>query len=209
MAIQFIERSQNPQTSGWHYAPLGTGDTSVFGWQAMALKSAQMAGLAVNSQTMAGVSRWLKSVGNGNGGFTYVPPGGVGTPSMNAVGLLCTQYTGAPRQDPQIAGGMTYLMAHTPDIKHRDIYYWYYATQVMHNLPGYEWDTWNRKMRKILIETQATTGCAAGSWDPAVPSADHHGAAGGRVMMTGLSALTLEVYYRYLPLYKLDGEKAK
>jgi hypothetical protein len=27
---------------------------------------------------------------------------------------------------------------------------------------------------------------------------------GGRLMMTSLSALTLEVYYRYLPLYKLD-----
>jgi len=28
-------------------------------------------------------------------------------------------------------------------------------------------------------------------------------------MVTSLSCLTLEVYYRYLPLYKLDGEKAK
>ena len=100
MAIHFIERAQNPQTSGWHYAPLGTGDTSVFGWQVMAAQSAQMAGLSVSSQTMAGVSRWLKSVGNGNGGFTYTPPGGIGSPAMNAVGLLCTQYHGAPRQDP-------------------------------------------------------------------------------------------------------------
>jgi hypothetical protein len=105
---------------------------------------------------------------------------------------------------------MNFLMAHMPDPARRDIYYWYYATQVMHNLPGYEWDTWNRKMRKVLIETQATKGCAAGSWDPELPSKDHHGTAGGRIMMTSLSCLTLEVYYRYLPLYKLDGpEKEK
>jgi len=26
-------------------------------------------------------------------------------------------------------------------------------------------------------------------------------------MVTSLSYLTLEVYYRYLPLYKLDGKK--
>jgi hypothetical protein len=64
-------------------------------------------------------------------------------------------------------------------------------------------------MRKILIESQATKGCAAGSWDPELPVKDAWGAHGGRIMMTSLSCLTLEVYYRYLPLYKLDGEKAK
>ena len=31
-----------------------------------------------------------------------------------------------------------------------NVYYWYYATQVMHNYAGYEWDTWNRAMRKLL-----------------------------------------------------------
>jgi len=209
-AIHFIEKSQHPQTGGWRYKPLDEGDTSVFGWMVMALKSAQMAGLSVSSQTMAGDHRFLKLVSNGKGQFAYVPGGGGGSNAMAAVGLLCTQYLGAPRQDPEIAGGMNFLMAHMPDVGHRDIYYWYYGTQVMHNLPGYEWDTWNRKMRKILIETQATKGCAAGSWDPDLPSKDHHGSAGGRIMMTSLSALTLEVYYRYLPLYKLDGgEKGK
>ena len=28
---------------------------------------------------------------------------------------------------------------------------------------------------------------------------------GGRLMVTSLSALTLEIYYRYLPLFKSDG----
>ena len=122
---------------------------------------------------------------------------------MCGVGLLCTQYLGADRQSPELQGGIAYLMNHLPDVEHRDVYYWYYATQAMHNLPGYEWDTWNRNMRRILIDTQVSRGCASGSWDPAVPSADQHGATGGRLMMTSLSALTLEVYYRYLPLYRL------
>jgi hypothetical protein len=208
MAVHFTERCQNPQTGGWRYKPLDPGDTSVFGWQVMALKSAQMAGLTVSSQALEGDHRWLKSTGNGSGQFSYEPGGG-GTPTMSAVGLLCTQYMGAPRQDPAIAGGLNYLMAHLPNPGQRNIYYWYYATQVMHNLPGYEWDTWNRKMRKILIESQVTKGCAAGSWDPDMPTKDAWGAQGGRIMVTSLSCLTLEVYYRYLPLYKLDGEKAK
>jgi hypothetical protein len=72
-----------------------------------------------------------------------------------------------------------------------------------------DWDQWNRKMRKILVDTQCKTGCATGSWDPEVPNRDTYGAMGGRVMTTSLSALTLEVYYRYLPLYQLDKEEEK
>jgi hypothetical protein len=48
-------------------------------------------------------------------------------------------------------------------------------------------------------------GCAAGSWDPHKPTADGHVAeTGGRIMTTSLAALTLEVQFRYLPLYSLD-----
>ena len=56
----------------------------------------------------------------------------------------------------------------------------------MHNVPGYEWDTWNRKMRKLLIDTQDKKGCAEGSWDPVLPAKDAWGDAGGRIMMTSL-----------------------
>ena len=49
-------------------------------------------------------------------------------------------------------------------------------------------------------------GCAAGSWDPQRPSPDPWGAQGGRLMTTCLAALTLEVYYRYIPLYKFGQE---
>jgi hypothetical protein len=54
-----------------------------------------------------------------------------------------------------------------------------------------------------LIESQVKEGCAAGSWDP---DEDRWGASGGRLMVTSLSALTLEIYYRYLPLHQLDEE---
>ena len=113
---------------------------------------------------------------------------------------------GASKTDPGMQEGMKYLMGAMPDLNARNTYYWYYATQVMHNLPGPEWDQWNRKIRKILIETQNKDGCAKGSWDPDKPTKDAHGPPGGRLMMTSLSCLTLEVYYRYLPLYKLDKD---
>jgi hypothetical protein len=44
-----------------------------------------------------------------------------------------------------------------------------------------------------------------GSWDPDKPTRDAWSEPGGRLMVTSLSTLTLEVYYRYLPLYKLDN----
>ena len=105
--------------------------------------------------------------------------------------------------------GKEYLRAHPPensDNALRDTYYWYYATQVMFNLGGPEWVQWNRDIAARLIETQCQDGCAMGSWDPerADPGRVGHerGAAGDH---HGLSTLTLEVYYRYLPLYQMGG----
>ena len=125
---------------------------------------------------------------------------------MTAVGLLMRLYNGWRRDHPSMIAGAEHLSNNLPSIGTareplRDTYYWYYATQVMHNVPGKEWDEWNRQMRRILIETQDKTGCAAGSWDPHKPEPDAWGNQGGRLMVTSLSALTLEVYYRHLPLY--------
>jgi hypothetical protein len=209
-AIHFIESAQY-ESGGWHYSAnpeldkYPFGDTSVVGWQVMALKSAQMAGLSVGEPSIAGSHKWLKGVSHGsNGGLFSYQPTMPSTPSMTSVGLLCTQYLGAKRGDAAIQEGMTYLMNHLPHPEARNCYYWYYATQVMHNLPGPEWDVWNRQMRRVLIESQTKEGCAAGSWDPEKPVEDAFGTEGGRIMVTSLCCLTLEVYYRYLPLYKLD-----
>ncbi|MCY2995366.1 MAG: terpene cyclase/mutase family protein [Planctomycetota bacterium] len=207
-AINFIQKAQNQKTGGWRYTPGDEGDTSVVGWQLMALKSGIMAGLQVDPKAVAGVKGWLKSVGTDYGGKYAYTPGSGATPTMSAVGLLCNQYLGAKKDDAGMTKGLEYLMANTPD-KGRNIYYDYYATQVVHNFTGPEWDTWNRITRRKLIDQQnkERDQCATGSWDPAKPTADAWGTQGGRLMMTSLGALTLEVYYRYLPLYKLDKEE--
>jgi Squalene-hopene cyclase C-terminal domain len=205
-AISFIESGQNRE-GGWRYTH-GTddSDTSVFGWQVMALKSGQMAGLKVNPKALDNCRHYLQLCARGKykSEFTYSPLYSNHSYTMTSVGLLASQYLGARRDDPVIVNGLEYLLTNKPDIKQRNTYYWYYATQVMHNCPGPQWDEWNRNMRRILIETQETKGCAAGSWDPEKPEPDPWGSQGGRLMVTSFSALTLEVYYRYLPLYKLD-----
>ena len=204
-AINFIESGQNRE-GGWRYNHgSDDSDTSVFGWQVMALKSGQMAGLKVNPNSFNQSRKFLSSVARGNykSEFSYTPGGGT-TFTMTSVGLLTSQYLGAKRDDPTIAGGVEYLMKRKPDVNQRNTYYWYYATQVMHNCPGPQWDDWNRTMRRILIETQEKSGCAAGSWDPNKPDPDPWANQGGRLMVTSFCCLTLEVYYRYLPLYKID-----
>lgn len=205
-ALNFIQSGQNAQGS-WRYTHGSVdSDTSVHGWQVMALKSGQMAGLEVSEQVIRNSRNYLRLVGTGGQykeQFGYTPGGGP-TMSMTSVGLLTTQYLGANRDDPAIVGGVEYLIKNRPSLERRNVYYWYYATQVMHNVQGPRWDEWNRAMRSILIKTQEKSGCEAGSWDPLKPSADAWGRQGGRLMCTSLSCLTLEVYYRYLPLYKLD-----
>ena len=139
--------------------------------------------------------------------FQYQPGSGA-TPTMSAAGLLCRQYLHALRTDPMMGDGVRYLLNNPPEAKIHNVYYWYYATQVLHNYSGCQWDTWNRAMRKLLISTQTRNKtCANGSWDPDKPAKDQWGPQGGRLMTTALSCLTLEIYYRYLPLYKIDAEE--
>jgi hypothetical protein len=202
-AINFIVAAQDPAGGGWRYDPKQPGDTSAVGWQVMALKSGMMAGLSVPSTAIEGAAKFLNSVGTGTGGFGYIGKGAA--PPTSAVGVLCSQYFGAKVDSPVVAGGVKLMMANTPDKHKNNCYYYYYATQVMHNVPGSDWDAWNRIMRKQLIESQVKSGCAAGSWDPA---GDQWGKeAGGRILVTSLNCLTLEIYYRYLPLYQIDGKK--
>jgi hypothetical protein len=74
-----------------------------------------------------------------------------------------------------------------------DEYYWYYGTFAMFQMGGEDWKAWNAAMKKAILEHQRRDGDERGSWDPA----GAWGKDGGRVYMTAIGALCLEVYYRY------------
>ena len=84
----------------------------------------------------------------------------------------------------------------------RDTYYWYYATQVLKHIDGPEWQTWNNALRPLLIRTQEKSGDNAGSWDPYDPVPDRWAPFGGRLYVTTMNLLSLEVRHRLLPLYQ-------
>jgi hypothetical protein len=91
--------------------------------------------------------------------------------------------------------GIGYLVQLGPSKE--DMYFNYYATQVLNHDDGPEWERWNAKLRDYLIDTQSKSGHEHGSWY----FPEEHALAGGRVYTTALCAMILEVYYRHLPLY--------
>ena len=85
------------------------------------------------------------------------------------------------------------------------------------------WEQWNRRNRDYLVRMQVTETtrmnqrnpafgsppCEIGSWYLTNPNGttknairDRHLAPAGRLAHTALAILTLEVYYRLLPIYK-------
>jgi hypothetical protein len=201
-AVKFIVNAQNPKDGGWRYQPRQAGDTSVVGWQVMALKSAQMSKIKVPPQTFRGAEKFLDACAkNGGSQYTYVPGTGDAKNSMTAAGLLCRIYMGWEPNKPALKEGVAHLDKAKP--AKGDMYYNYYATQVMHHWGGPEWQRWNAVMRDQLIKTQLKQGHATGSWNVADP----HGGSGGRLYMTCLAVMTLEVYYRHLPIYQRENVK--
>jgi hypothetical protein len=103
--------------------------------------------------------------------------------------------------------GADYLAENPPAIgtsrnPQRDTYYWYYATQVMYHMGGDHWQAWNGRLHPLLVESQVRSGAMAGSWNPREPVPDRWGPHAGRLYVTTMNLLSLEVYYRHLPLYQ-------
>ena len=128
---------------------------------------------------------------------------------MSAAGILANQYLNADRKESGQHRRHSVLNGAPAGFGTHNVYYWFNGTQAMHNMADKDWDTWNQTVDKALVKSQSRTGSATGSWDPEKPNKDAWGRLGGRIMQTSLSVLTLEVYYRYLPLYQLDKPQAK
>ena len=197
-AIRFILYAQDKKGGGWRYSPGEPGDTTMHGWQLMALKSASLAGISVPSPAWQLAGEFLDSVQADDGAaYGYRTPQRL--PTTSAVGLLCRMYMGWDRQREALVRGVSRLDKIGPSPT--NMYYNYYATQVMHHYEGEPWQRWNARMREHLIATQAKVGHETGSWH----FDDQHGNVGGRLYSTAMAVMTLEVYYRYLPLY---GDRA-
>lgn len=202
-AINFAVSAQSAP-GGWRYEPKVGSDTSVTGWFVMALKSAQAAGLEVDRYVLLNVGKFLDSVQSYDGAAYAYQRFKDPSPSMTAEGLLCRQYTGWQRNHPPLRNGISALMTDSPfDPSDHNVYYWYYATQVLHHYGGEPWKEWNKVMSVELPKMQIKHGKEQGSWPP---QGDLFGNSAGRLYTTCLSIYCLEVYYRHMPLYQSPGK---
>jgi len=214
-AVGYTIRSQNPDLGGWRYDPYPEGrdvDTSVFGWMLMGLKSARIAGIEVESRAVTRMYKYLQSARMSDGGGRYAYQPGLPRTSlaMVAQGLFSQQVLlefRPPETEREMlrerraaAESVGILLQARPEPKDQDggnSYYWYYATLALFQEGGKPWETWNARLKQVLLKLQLPDdlGTAAGSWDPL----DRRAQVGGRVYSTALCTLCLEVYYRYAP----------
>jgi hypothetical protein len=210
-SIKFIENFQDPRGGGWRYDPKQPGDTSIVGWQLMALKSAKQSGLDIQKDTLKLATKFLDFASSESGSFYgYTSPPN-SDPNYReraptAIGLLCRMYLGWDRDHPSLKRGVGWLAEVGPVLRSFrneqgvNMYHNYYATQVMKQYGGPEWDKWNNEMRDFLVKSLDKEGAERGSWF--FDSGNDLGTeTGGRLYYTALCCMTLEVYYRYMPLY--------
>ena len=196
---QFTLATQIRADGGWRYQSGDQqGDTSQLGWQLMALRSAELAGLPIPPDSRRGMMRFLDSVAAGrSGGLASYRAGTRPSPTMTAEALACWIFLERPPRPEAIDEAARYLTQNLPNDREVNLYYWYYGTLALFHLQAAAGQQWNGAMQEQLLRLQVRSGEHAGSWDPSTV----WGGYGGRVYSTAMGALCLEVYYRYLPLY--------
>ena len=78
-----------------------------------------------------------------------------------------------------------------------DIYFDYYATQVLFHWEGSDWVRWNQRDARLPDRQPGQLGARVGQ----LVLRRTHGDTGGRLFSTAMAVMTLEVYYRYMPIY--------
>lgn len=201
----------------WDYSAANPArnDSSVSGWNVMALKSSLAAGLDVKSG-IDGAKHWLDVVWKatnpgwealdaytGESQFPYTYNGADGTTgghkNLACVGLVASVFLGHQAGDAMLETLANYVVAkQTPKTwAEMNLYYTYYNTMGVFQVGGQRWETWNVVVRDLFVNNQRKgEGCIDGSWNWD-DSGKFHGIETGRVLSTVYSILSLEVYYKY------------
>jgi hypothetical protein len=187
-------------------------DLSYAGWNFQALKAGLVAGSANEGIPRAiekGIT-FMKQSTYKNGKFGYSSPGS--GKNMTGVGTLCLQLLGEKRS-VEVQGGLETIsderyqlwegVAQDWEKIAHPLYGFYYDTQAVFHNQGPDWDRWNKAFQKVLVDGQHREGY----WTTQEAS---HGLGGpslqGKILSTTLCLLQLEVYYRYLPTFKMPKE---
>lgn len=199
-AVQVILKAQDVNkdensAGGWRYEPgSADSDLSLSGWNALALRAAQNAGVAVPKERVErAVGFVLKCYKANKKGFAY-QPGREASIAMTGVGVL-NLYLLDAAQRPEVTAGAEFLLKHPVNEQTRFPYYsLYYATQAAYQAGE---PTWSPIWKITLDQLLAQQSKQDGGW-----SQSRSGEEPGRIYATSMALLTLSVPYRLLPIYQ-------
>jgi len=201
-AVRVTESSQN-QYGGWNSSPNGAltddGSGAIAVMQITALRAAESCGVQVRKQIIDKAKKYLLQMTNDKGWYAYnwhargdYGHGSIATTGagMYMLGVLNLQ------DDPKYAKGIKNVMDSLPGRGNEGTFGgWYaysifYASLAIFQHGGAEWHKWYPAMSSTLLRTQN----ADGSWS------DSYGG-----VFVALSVLSLELPYRYLPMFQDGG----
>jgi hypothetical protein len=206
LAVQAILKAQQ-SCGGWDYGH-GTqsnrGDTSVTGWQVMALKSAARVGIEIPTGVLDKMRKFLADITRADGAIGYTNKTEPDKPwrtthALTAAGLNAHLFAGAKHDDEAVHKAIGIILRNMPPEPRKkddrwnpraDIYFWYHASMALCRIGGREWSAWNAHAKRLFLKLQGKDG----SWDT---HGDRWEKQGGKVYFTSLCILALEVYYRY------------
>lgn len=113
--------------------------------------------------------------------------------SCTSAGLASRLALGWKNDHPALQRGMSNLAKQGPT---DDMLHNYYATTVLHRVQGDPWRGWNSKITTSHLKSQSRDGHSDGSWLEGFDKSKDAQQM-GRLYVTALAALILEVYYRY------------
>lgn len=183
-----------PHAGGWRYTPdAPDSDMSVSGWNALALRACQDAGLNVPKEAVQRAAQFIVKCQNPTDkGFAY-QPGGASELGPTAVGVLSLYLLDA-QGHPGLADAQKFLaVAGVQPVTKFHYYTAYYGVQAALQAGEPTWGTLSRVAFDGLLPLQLPDG----GWPPS-PAPEEP----GRVYSTAMAVLTLSVPYRLLPIYQ-------
>ncbi|MCB9916597.1 MAG: hypothetical protein H6828_15840 [Planctomycetes bacterium] len=186
---------------------------SITAWQVMALRSAQLGGVAVPEAALADARAFLlAALDTQRGAFRYShdPTRLAGEyavlPGSTPAALFALHLLGEDLADERFAAPLRFVLERAPrgyvapDERAfvaeaaGNLYFWYYGSLALLQRGGASWRRWNAALQETLLGAQRDDG----SWRPLSPYARYaDDAPRDAIYTTAMNVLSLEVYYRY------------
>ena len=209
-ALLFSQNAQDPGSGGWGYSPGEYGNTQTTTLQLLLMRSGWRGFLCTSAQCVENGMAFLDLTAQEDGAFYGCAAPGKEFESTAAALLARIYCDGWTADHPALRKGVEWIVETGPTENVRSNFY---ATILIRQHRGDAWEKWHTELGERLVESQIADGSHAdGSWDPIGVSGESDGVSGessrhwresgGRLYTTAFSLMTLEVYYRHMPIYQ-------